>query len=162
MAAPYTQHGLTMIEFMLALVAAALVVGALNGVVELALKARSSGRQDNELVYQGRFALERMISRARASAPKVLATPSLAGTTGDWFSPTMYCLKGGNRLVETTVSDTSCTGSAVIADHVIAFSAQPAGAGPVDDPVARLTLTLQADGAPITLTTSVRLGGGAL
>jgi prepilin-type N-terminal cleavage/methylation domain-containing protein len=162
MAAPATQQGLTLIEFMIALIAAALVVGALNGVVDLALKARSSGRQDNELVYQGRFALERIISQARATAPKVLVTPTLAGTTGDWFSPTMYCLKAGNRLVETIVSDTSCTGSTVIADNVIAFSAQPVGAGPVDDPVGSLSLTLQAGGAPLTLTTSVRLGGGAL
>jgi hypothetical protein len=74
----------------------------------------------------------------------------------------MYCLKAGNRLVETIVSDTSCTGSTVIADNVIAFSAQPVGAGPVDDPVGSLSLTLQAGGAPLTLTTSVRLGGGAL
>jgi hypothetical protein len=162
MAARSLQGGLTLIEFMLALVAAALVVGALNGVVDLAFKARSSGRQQNELVYQGRFALDRMIGKARASAPKMLVTPALAGTSGDWFSPTMYCLKGGNRLVETTVSDTSCTGAAVIADNVVAFSAQPAGAGPVDAPVATLNLTLQAGGAPIVLSTSVRLGGGAL
>src|SRR5215208_1668637 len=62
------QHGFTLIEFMLALVIAAIVVGALNGVVELALKARTAGREDNELVYQGQFAMARMIGKARASA----------------------------------------------------------------------------------------------
>jgi prepilin-type N-terminal cleavage/methylation domain-containing protein len=153
------QHGFTLIEFMLALVIAAVVVGALNGVVELALKARTAGREGNELVYQGQFALARMIGKARASAPKVLATPAIADSTGDWFAPTMYCLKGGGRLVETSVSDTSCTGANVIADNVAAFSAQPASAGPVDHPVATLSLTLQAGGAPVVLTTSVRLGG---
>lgn len=162
MAAPFSQRGLTLIEFMIALAAAALVVGALNGVVELALKSHSSGRQANELAYQGQFALARMVSRARASAPKVLVTPALANTSGDWFAPTMYCLKGGNRLVETTVSDTSCAGSVVIADNVVAFSAQPAGSGPVDEPVARLSLTLQAGGEPMVFATSVRLGGGVL
>lgn len=156
------QHGFTLIEFMLALVIAAVVVGALNGVVELALKARTAGREDNELVYQGQFALARMIGKARASAPKVLATPPIATSTGDWFAPTMYCLKGGGRLVETIVSDTSCTGANVIAEGVIAFSAQPASAGPVDHPVGALSLTLQAGGAPVVLTTSVRLGGGTL
>jgi prepilin-type N-terminal cleavage/methylation domain-containing protein len=153
------QHGFTLIEFMLALVIAAVVVGALNGVVELALKARTAGREGHELVYQGQFALARMIGKARASAPKVLATPAIADSTGDWFAPTMYCLKGGGRLVETSVSDTSCTGANVIADNVAAFSAQPASAGPVDHPVATLSLTLQAGGAPVVLTTSVRLGG---
>ena len=154
------QDGFTLIEFMLALVIAAIVVGALNGVVDLALKARSAGRQGNELVYQGQFALARMVGKARASAPKPLATPAIASSTGDWFSPTMYCLKGGGRLVETTVSDTSCTGANVIASGVVAFSAQPASAGPVDHPLGTLSVTLQGGGAPFVLTTSVRLGGG--
>jgi len=77
----------------------------------------------------------------------------------------MYCRNSNNQLVETVVSDTGCTGSVVIANNVTAFSAQPpAGAGPVDDPAATLSLTLQIPGAPttVTLTTSVRLGGGAL
>lgn len=162
MAAPARQQGMTIIEFTIALLIAMIVVGALNGVVDLSFKARTAGREGNELVYQGQFALSRMIRKARETPPKVLVAPALAGSTGDWFSPTMYCLKGGGRLVETTTSDTSCTGAKVIADHVIAFSAQPASAGPYDDPVGSLTLTLQAGGAPVVLTTSVRLGGGTL
>jgi prepilin-type N-terminal cleavage/methylation domain-containing protein len=157
--------GFTLIEFLIAIVAGAIVIGALNGVVDLALKARSAGRQDNELVYQGRFALERMAAIARLTAPKVLVTPSLANSTGDWFSPTMYCLKGGSdKLVETTVSDTTCTGAKFVAQHVVAFSAQlPADAGPVDAPVGILNLTLQSGtAAPVTLTMGVRLGGGTL
>jgi prepilin-type N-terminal cleavage/methylation domain-containing protein len=150
------QHGFTLIEFTLALVVAAILVGALNGVVDLAMQARSAGRQDNELVYQGQFALARMVATARASPAKLLATPALASSTGDWFSPTMYCLQGGGRLVET--SDASCSGAKVIADNVIAFSAQPVSAGPVDYPLGTLTLTLQAGGAPLVLTTSVRPG----
>jgi hypothetical protein len=77
----------------------------------------------------------------------------------------MYCLKGGSegRLVESDVSDTSCSGSNVIATKVIALSAQlPAGTGAVDRPVGVLSVTLQAGDAPITLSTSVRLGGGVL
>ena len=157
--------GFTLIEFMIALVAGALVLGALHGVVDLALKARTAGRQDNELVYQGRFALERMAATARATAPKVLAPPTLANSTGDWFAPTMYCLKGASsKLVETTTSDTSCTGAKFVADYVVAFSAQlPADAGPVDAPVGILSLTLQSGtAAPVTLTRGVRLGGGML
>ena len=158
MRAAAAQHGFTLIEFTLALVIAAILVGALNGVIDLAMQARSAGRQDNELAYQGQFALARIVDKARASPAKLLATPAIAGSTGDWFSPTMYCLKGGGRLVETTTSDTSCTGAKVIADNVIAFSAQPASAGPVDHPLGSLTLTLQAGGAPLVLTTSVRVG----
>ncbi len=155
------QRGLTLIELLIAMTVAVFVLAALNSVTTLGLNAQASGRQANELVYQGRFALDRMAAKARSTAPtKPLTTPP-AGTTGDWFSPTLYCLNG-NQLVETV---TYCTGGAVIANNVTAFSAQlPAGAGPVDDPVATLSLTLQIPGAPttVTLTTSVRLGGGAL
>lgn len=160
-----SQRGLTLIELMLAMVAALIVIGALNGVLKLGFEARATGRDANELVYQGRFALERMSTKARSTAPKRLTPPTLANSTGDWFAPTMYCLKGGSdgRVVETHVSDTSCSGNNVVASQVTAFSAQlPAGAGAVDDPIGTLSLTLQSRGAPITLTTTVRLGGGTL
>ncbi len=165
-----SQRGLTLIELLIAVTLAAFVLAALNSVVALGLNAQASGRQANELVYQGRFALDRMAAKARSTPPKLLTTPSSGTTTGNWFStatpPTMYCLNSVNKqLVETVDTDAGCTGSVVIANNVTAFSAQlPAGAGPVDDPVATLSLTLQATGAPagVTLTTSVRLGGGAL
>jgi prepilin-type N-terminal cleavage/methylation domain-containing protein len=158
MRATAARHGFTLIEFTLALVIAAILVGTLNGVVDLAMQARSAGRQDNELVYQGQFALARMVDKARASPAKLLATPAIAGSTGEWFSPAMYCLKGGGQLVETTTSDTSCSGTIVIAENVVAFSAQPVSVGPVDYPLGTLTLTLRAGGAPLVLTTSVRSG----
>jgi len=163
------QRGLTLIELMIAMTLAVAILAALNSVVTLGLQAQTSGRQANELVYQARFALDRMAAKARSTPPtKPLTTPS-AGTTGDWFSVplsrVMYCRNSGNQLIETVDSDTGCTGSVVIANNVTAFSAQlPAGAGPVDDPVATLSLTLQTPGTPATVTlgTSVRLGGGAL
>ena len=160
------QRGLTLIELLIAMTLAVFILAALNSVATLGLNAQASGRQANELVYQARFALDRMAAKALSTAPKLLTTPS-PGTTGDWFSSTstLYCLNGGNQLVETNlVTYPGCTAGAVIANNVTAFSAQlPAGAGPVDDPMATLSLTLQTAGAPaVTLSTSVRLGGGAL
>jgi len=166
------QRGLTLIELLIAVTLAVFILAALNSVVTLGLQAQASGRQANELVYQARFALDRMAAKARSTAPKLLTTPS-PGTTGDWFSvpvppatmATLYCLNGG-KLVETNlVTDPGCAAGAVIANNVTAFSAQlPAGAGPVDRPSASLSLTLQTAGAPaaVTLSASVRLGGGAL
>jgi len=158
------QRGLTLIELLIAMTLAVFILAALNSVATLGLNAQASGRQTNELVYQARFALDRMAAKARGTKPKLLTTPS-PGSTGDWFfsptSNTLYCLNG-NQLIETV---TYCTAGAVIANNVTAFSAQlPAGTGPLDDPVATLSLTLQIPGAPttVTLTTSVRLGGGAL
>ena len=160
------QRGLTLVEVLAALCIGAIVLAALDSLAMLGLAAQRSVRQTNELLYQGRFALDRMAAKARASAPKLLSTPA-AGTTGDWFAPTMYCRTSDQRLVETTDTDTACAGTTVIANNVTDFSAtlpDPGNAGPADDPVATLSLTVQSPGAgePLTLTTSVRLGGGTL
>ena len=158
------QAGLTVIELLIAVTVGAIVLAALNSVVSLGVQAQAAGRLRNELVYQARFALERMIRTARGAPPKLLATPA-AGTTGNWFAPVMYCRNGSSQLIETTPADATCNGTTVIARNVSAFSAQmPAGAGAVDEPVAALSLTLASSTAPqpVTLTTSVRLGGGTL
>ncbi len=163
-ATPRAQQGLTLIELMFAVAISAIILAALNGVVKLGLDAQSAGRSANELSYQGQFALRRMAEKARAVAPKLLATPA-ANTSGDWFAPAMYCRNGANQLIETTTADTGCAGTSVIASNVSGFSAQtPAAAGPVNDPTARLSLTLTdaAGKNTLTLTTSVRLGGGTL
>jgi prepilin-type N-terminal cleavage/methylation domain-containing protein len=159
-----TQAGMTLIELLIAVAIGAIVLAALNSVVSLGLQAQAAGRQQNELVFQARFALERMITKARSVSPKLLATPT-AGTTGNWFAPVMYCKNGSGQLIETTTADNGCTGTTAIAGNVSAFSAQlPAGAGPVNEPVATLSLTLVNSAAPqtVTLSSSVRLGGGTL
>jgi prepilin-type N-terminal cleavage/methylation domain-containing protein len=99
---------------------------------------------------------------AMPSGVVTAATPA-AGTTGNWFSPVMYCLNGSSQLIETTTADNGCIGTTMIARNVSAFSAQlPSGVGPVDEPAATLILTLVNSAAPqtVTLSTSVRLGGG--
>lgn len=155
---------MTLIELVIAMAIGALVLAALQSVVSLGLRAQAEGGQSNELLYQGQFALGRMVDAARSVSPKLLATPA-AGTTGNWFSPVMYCRNGSSQLIETTTADNGCTGTTVIASNVTAFSATlPSGAGPVDKPagVLSLTLTNSAAALPVTLTTSVRLGGGTL
>ena len=157
-----SQRGLTLIELLLAVAIGAIVFAALNSLVMQSLKAQASGRAGNELVYQGRFALERMVATARGTAPKLLAAPA-AGTTGDWFSPAMYCRNAGGQLIETVTTDTGCSGTTVIASNVSALSAAlPASAGAVDRPLAALSLTLGTSAAPqaVTLASGVRLGGG--
>lgn len=158
---PLNQSGLTLLELLIAVAIGALVLAALHSVVSLGLQAQSAGGQANELLYQAQFALERMADKARSTAPKLLTAPA-ANTTGDWFAPVMYCRNAGNQLVETTTADAACAGATVIAANVTAFSATlPPGAGPVDKPVGVLSLTLTHSAAaqPVTLATSVRLGG---
>ncbi len=92
---------MTLIELVIAVAIGAIVLAALNSVVSLGLRAQAEGGQSNELLYQGQFALERMVTTARGVPPKLLATPT-AGTTGDWFSPVMYGRNGCNQLIETS------------------------------------------------------------
>ncbi len=165
---PLSQRGLTLIELLLATAIGAILLASLNSLVKLGLDAQAQGRGSNELAYQGRFALERIADKARATVPKVLATPA-ANTTGDWFAPVgctgaacvMYCRSAASQLIETTTADTTCTGTTVIASDVSAFSATlPASMGPVDRQVAAFRLTLANAGNTLTLTSSARVGGG--
>ena len=160
----YREAGLTLIELLVAVVIGAVVLAALNSVVSLGLRTQSAGTQANDLLYQGQFALERMVDAARGVAPQLLTTPA-ADSTGDWFAPARFCRNAADQLIETTTADNTCAGSTVIASNVTAFSAQlPSNAGAVDKPlgVLSLTLTHSAAAEALTLTTSVRLGGGTL
>jgi prepilin-type N-terminal cleavage/methylation domain-containing protein len=163
---PLSQRGMTLIELVLATLIGAIILAAINGLVKLGLDAQTAGRSANELVYQGRFALERITDKARAIAPKTLTT--LAANTsnsGDWFAPTgctgaacvMYCLNAANQLIETTTADAACSGTTVLAGNVTVFTA---AIGPGTRPAAVLSLTLANAGSTVTLSSSVRLGGG--
>lgn len=155
-------RGFGLLELLVAVVIGSMILLALNSLVGLASRAGAEGRASNELTYQGRFALERMVDKARATAPTQLLTPT-AGTTGNWFAPTMYCRNAtSSQLIETTTSDTSCAGTAVIANNVSVFSATlPTGMGPLDRHTAVLSLTLaDGQGHATTLVSQVRLGGG--
>ncbi len=166
-----TERGMTLVELVLALAISAIILAALNGIVKLGVDAQTAGRGSNELAYQGRFALERMTDKARSLTPKLLTTPA-ANTTGDWFAPTgctgpacvMYCRNGSNQLIETTISDTSCTGTTVIANNVTVFQAAiPSSTGAVDRSIADIDLTLSdADTNSVSFSILIRLGGGVV
>ena len=156
---------MTLLELVIAVAIGALVLAALNSVVSLGLRAQTEGGQANELLYQGQFALERMVDKARSVSRRSCWRRLLPNTTGNWFAPVMYCRNASSQLIETTTADNGCTGTTVIASNVTAFSATlPSGAGPVDEPVGVLSLTLTHSAAAqaVTLATSVRLGGGTL
>jgi prepilin-type N-terminal cleavage/methylation domain-containing protein len=165
-----TQRGVTLVELLIAIVISAIVLAALNGLVKLGVDAQTTGRANNELTYQARFALDRMADKARALTPRLLTVPA-AGTTADWFAPAgcsgaacvKYCLNGSNQLIETVVSDATCSGTTVIASRVTAFVASvPANSGALDRSVAVLSLDLADGTSSVSLTSSVRLGGGSL
>jgi len=168
------QSGMTLIELMLAIAISAIIMLALNGLVKLGLDAQTAGRGSNELAYQGRYALERITDKARGLTPRSLTTTPATNTTGYWFAANdtacgiatcvMYCLNASRQLIETVTSDTTCTGTTVIANNVSAFSATlPASMGAVDRSMAEINLTLaDANNNTASFSTAIRLGGGTL
>jgi type II secretory pathway pseudopilin PulG len=162
---------MTLIELVLSVAIAAIILAGLNSLIKLGVDAQATGQGTNDLAYQGQFALQRIANTAIKTAPKELTTPA-ASTTGDWFAPTgcvgtaciMYCRNTVNQLIETTTADTACasTTAPVIASNVITFSATP-NAGSVDRALGMFTLTMSDNlNNALTLTASIRLGGGTL
>ena len=162
---------MTLIELLLAMAISAIIMASLNGIVKLGLDAQTAGRGSNELAYQGRFALERISDKARSLTPKVLSTTA-ANTTGNWFAPTgctgtacvMYCRNASNQLIETVTTDTTCSGTNIIANNVSAFSATlPTSMGAVDRSIAEISISLSdVNNNAISFNSDIRLGGGVL
>jgi prepilin-type N-terminal cleavage/methylation domain-containing protein len=159
------QHGLTLIEVVIAIAIGSLVLAGLNSIVMAGLQAQAPIEAANEAVYRAGFALDRIVARTRAAPPKTVAG-TLVDTTGNWLSPVNFCRGSAAQLLrETTMSDTTCTAGAVIAEGVTALSVQrAASARPLDAPVVTIELTVQFANVPqpVTLSRSVRLGGGTL
>lgn len=163
------QKGMTLLELTLATAIGALLLGGMHALVGLALDSSKEGHRVNELAYQGQFALDRIAEKVRAMPPPYwsVSTP-LTGTTGDWFTPTMYCRNAtSKKLIETNVADTTCSGTGVIAENVSAFTAVlPAmggypNKGPIDRHSAIVVLTLDDNaGHSLTLSMQLRMGGG--
>jgi hypothetical protein len=73
----------------------------------------------------------------------------------------MYCLNGNNQLIATTTADTSCSGTTVVANYVSAFDAAlRVGMGAVDRSAAVISLTMSSGTTSLSLSSSIRLGGG--
>ena len=155
-------RGMTLIELLVATAIGAMLLAGLSSVARQGVLARTQTRDSAEAVYQARFALQRIAAAGRTTAPRTLL-PAPANTSADWFSPSYFCVNPAAALVETTTTDTTCSGTQVVAERVSNFSVTlPTGAGPLEAVTALVSVTLTgtAGGASITLAERVRLGGG--
>lgn len=155
------EGGVTLTELLIATAIGALLLAGLTTVAREGVMSRAHERGNGEAAYQARFALQRMVAAARTTAPHALLPPS-ANTSGNWFDPTYFCVNGALALIETTTTDTGCTGTRVIAEQVSALSAtQPAGAGALEAITAVIAITIDVPGAtPVVLSERLRFGGG--
>jgi prepilin-type N-terminal cleavage/methylation domain-containing protein len=163
------QSGMSLLEMTIAIVIGAILMLSLQEMVGLGLKSTQTTHPVNELRYQANFSLERIAEQARTVPPRPLGVAA-TNTTGDWFAPAscsgsacvMYCLNTTSRqLIETTTSDTTCTGAGVLAHQVSGFSASLPLMGPLDRHSVIIQLSLDdLAGHSLTQTMQVRLGGG--
>jgi len=155
-------RGMTLVEVLVATAIGAMLLAALGALAREGVQADAPLRDTGESLYQGRFALQRVVAAGWATAPGPLL-PAPANTSGGWFGSVYFCVNAAKSLVETTSTDTACTGTQVIAERVGAFSiAAPAGAGALDAESADVSLTLTGPngGGALTLTEHLRLGEG--
>jgi prepilin-type N-terminal cleavage/methylation domain-containing protein len=128
------QAGMTLIELLIAVAIGAIVLAALNSVVSLGLQAQAAGRQQNELVFQARFALERMVTTARGVSPSVViaATPTVSTTCGGIGTP--VAVAGGSTVTLPAGRSIPANGSCTLTVNVTAavggsyIASLPAGA----------------------------------
>ncbi len=161
---PRRLRGISLVEVLIASALAAVLLGALARISIDGLTIQRDTSDTNEMLFQARFAVGHVVARAEATPPRTFNPPP-ANTTGDWFGAVRYCLNTSTSLlIETTQADTACVGTRVIADNISAFSVQLAAAGPLDRPVALVTLTATDSRGrqSFTLTGTARFGGSSL
>ena len=76
----------------------------------------------------------------------------------------MYCRNTSNQLIETVTTDTTCTGTTIIANNVSTLlPSLPASMGAVDRASAVISITLNdTENNTATFSSEIRLGGGSL
>lgn len=167
------QHGMTLLELLLALAAGALLLSAMMPLLNTTIAAATNPAVNDQadLERQATFATERIASLVRAKAPAILTSvPGLTGllailnypaqdpaTSGTWFAPATFKLAGAASpftLVEQRDGDATLH---ILADSVDAFSIT---ALPVSDgrQLIKVDLTLKKNNAVAKASTVVRMG----
>jgi Tfp pilus assembly protein PilV len=157
---PWQARGVSLMELLIATALGALLLSSLASVAQQGVQARLHTRDSAEAVYQARFALERITLAARASLPQA-QPPNPVNTSGGWFAPVYFCINATGQLIETTSTDTACSGTRVIAERVSSLAiTQPAGQGPLEAVSALVAVTVSGPGGgPVTLSERLRFAG---
>jgi prepilin-type N-terminal cleavage/methylation domain-containing protein len=142
------QHGLSLVELLLGLAIGALVMAPLVPLLENANAATRIAGERLALERDASFALARIATRIRATAPSITLQDS---ASTEWLKPAVYSVVDGS-LVEQLDGNVN-----VLAEAVTDFrlSAPPVAAG---RPVIQVSLSLARGDAATTATTTVRMG----
>lgn len=145
------QRGISLVEVLVAMVISTLIMVALAKTIDVALKAQTATREENDLRARSQFALNRISTTIMNATYQELPDKTDDTTSGSWLSPT-YALSNGS------VIESDSAGSRIIATDVSAFSitAPPVNAG---RPYIVVSMTLSGTNTQLTSSTTARVGG---
>ena len=144
------QHGITLVELLLGLAITALIMGPLVPMLQTASAAARMSGDRAALERDADFALERIATRIRITAP---SKAELDKPNSEWLKPAVYSVNGG-VLIEQQGS-----ASYTLAESVTAFSLT-ASATDSQHPLVTVSLSLGLPngGASTSASATVRMG----
>lgn len=148
------QHGVTLVELLMALAIAALVLAPLATMLETSVRASTGNAGRAALEQDLRFALDRIGAEVRASARKPLTPQNTAlADSGGWFDRSRFRINASNQLIEVRDGIDN-----VVADSVSAFGISARTVG-VDATIIEANLKLERDTDTVQGSIAVRMGG---
>jgi prepilin-type N-terminal cleavage/methylation domain-containing protein len=146
-----SQHGLSLVELLIALAITASVMFPLVQMQATAASGAAIVRSQLEVQREADFALERIAARVRMTPPAELAPNGTTDTSGNWFG-TVTFLRAGTRLLERSNG----------VDHELAASVTDFRITSLQSaetrPLVLVSLTVANAGKAVTAEATVRMG----
>lgn len=151
-------RGMTLIELLIGLALTALLLVALNSMLQVSTAAAAVAAEQLDLQEQAQFAARRIVRRIERTPGTLLAPKSDNASSGDWLAPSLFDLRPGSAVGTLAISETIGSATYVLAEPAtsLVITSEPTGAA---RPVVTVALTLAKGTASASAVVSARLGG---
>lgn len=149
---------MTLVEVLLGLALTALLLVALNAMLQVSTAAGAAASQQLDLQEQAQFAARRIVRRIESTPGTVLSPKSDVASSGDWLAPALFDLRAGSAAGTLALVETLDGATRVLAEPAssLSITAAPAGGGRA---VVTVALALEKGNASASAVVSARLGG---
>ncbi len=150
--------GLTLIELLLGLALTALLLVAVNAMLQVSTAAGAVAARQLDLQEQAQFALRRIATAIERTPASALSAKSDDATSGDWLAPVLFDLRPGAAAGTQALCETSGGTTRVLAEPAAGFAVTSV-ASLEGRTVVTVALTLAKNGEAAAAQVSARLGG---
>lgn len=149
--------GLTLVELLLGLALTALLLVAVNAMLQVSTAAGTVAARQLDLQEQAQFAVRRITAAIEHTPAAALSAKSDNASSGDWLAPTLFDLRAGTTAGTLALCETTGGITRILAEPAtsLAVTAPPAGEGRT---VVTVALALEKNGAVAGAQVSARLG----